>query len=544
MTNQVQFLGANGLPMPPRQPSRASMLAGRQNIPYDAADVTGGHLEDWNPYVWSPDAEINMFRDRMVSRIRDLVRNDGWASASVTRTLDNVVGPNFSPSPQPDYAVLRAISGNSKFDHKWAEEWGEAAAAHYRAWANDPGKYCDATRFQTAPQMYRLGFRHYLVDGDALARSHWIEDRIGLGRARYATAIEVADPDRLSNPQLQFDQQIMRGGVEVDARQTAVAYWMREAHQADYFSGSKSVTWERIPRETRFGRPILIHYFDRDRANQHRGVGFLTPIVNRLKMLIKYDSTELDAAIINAFFAAYIESPFDRDLVEGSLGLDNNVGAYQAERAAYHKERKTKLGDVGMTMLYPGEKLGSVSANRPSGNYDGFQSAMLRNVAAATGLATQQISQNWAEVNYSAFRAAMLEAWKTLHRRRYDFVIGFAQPIYSNFLEESVEVDDYPMPSSGEIPSYIEARGAYSRARWMGPGKGYVDPVKEKQGAILGLDAGLSSLEDECAEQGIDWREVADRRANEADYYRRRGLPPLSWSTNPASEADKPQEAQ
>jgi capsid protein len=29
----------------------------------------------------------------------------------------------------------------------------------------------------------------------------------------------------------------------------------------------------------------------------------------------------------------------------------------------------------------------------------------------------------------------------------------------------------------------------------MGPGRGYVDDVKEKQGAILGMDAGLTTLE-------------------------------------------------
>ena len=86
-------------------------------------------------------------------------------------------------------------------------------------------------------------------------------------------------------------------------------------------------------------------------------------------MLIKYDGTELDAAIINAFFAAYIESPFDHELVEGALSADDSkLSAYQTERANYHKDRRTALGDVGMSLLFPGEKIGSVSANRPSAN--------------------------------------------------------------------------------------------------------------------------------------------------------------------------------
>jgi capsid protein len=37
-------------------------------------------LANWQPALWSPDNEINIYRDRIVSRMRDLVRNDGWAS--------------------------------------------------------------------------------------------------------------------------------------------------------------------------------------------------------------------------------------------------------------------------------------------------------------------------------------------------------------------------------------------------------------------------------------------------------------------------------
>ena len=492
-------------------------------------------MVDWNPVLSSPDGEVNPYRDRMVARERDLIRNDGWASAAVTRAIDNVVGANFRPIAKPDYRALAAISGNKGFDHQWAEEWSQAFAGYYRAWADDTSKYCDSERFQTLPQQYRLAFRHLLSDGDALAMIRWMPERIRVGGARYATAVQIIDPDRLSNPQLRFDQQTMRGGVEVDDDGAAVAYHIRKAHQGDYFSAARSMTWERIPRETEWGRPVIVHCFDRERAGQHRGVGFLTPVVNRLKMLIKYDGTELDAAIINAFFAAYIESPFDHELVEGALSADDSkLSAYQTERANYHKDRRTALGDVGMSLLFPGEKIGSVSANRPSANYDGFSSAMLRHVAAGTGLVAQQISQNWSEINYSAFRAAMLEAWKTFHRRRYDFAVNFGARGRC-VLGRVYGSGRLPMPS-GPVPHFLEARSEYCRARWMGPGKGYVDPVKEKQGAILGLQSGLSTLDIEGSEQGEDWREVADQRAVEQAYYRERDLPMPVWSVEQPKE--------
>jgi len=118
----------------------------------------------------------------------------------------------------------------------------------------------------------------------------------------------------------------------------------------------------------------------------------------------------------------------------------------------------------------------------------------------------------------------MLEAWKTFSRRRIGFASGQAHPIYCAWLEESMELDDYPMPKNA--PEFIEARAAYARAKWMGPGRGLVDIVKERQGALLGIDGGMSSLEDECAEiSGTDWRDVADRRAIEMERYERLGLP-------------------
>ncbi len=84
--------------------------------------------------------------------------------------------------------------------------------------------------------------------------------------------------------------------------------------------GSGCVHWERIPRETAWGRPIVVHDFDRERAGQHRSsAGTLAPVLKRLKMLIRYDSAELDAAIINAMFGAYVESPFDPEKVEEAL---------------------------------------------------------------------------------------------------------------------------------------------------------------------------------------------------------------------------------
>lgn len=531
----VSIVGVDGKPL---RPNKAMALASGGNAPYDAADIYGSHVAAWNPYLYSPDGEIDMFRNRIVARVRDLVRNDGWASGAVTRILDNAIGGHFRPNIKPDYKALAAYTGNKAFDATWAAEFGRTAEAHYRSWAHDPGHYCDAQRCLTVTQMLRLALRHKLVDGDALAQMAWMPERVGRGRARYCTAVNLIDPDRLSNPQLRFDSLATRGGVEVDVNGAATGYWIRRAHQGDWWAAADSVHWDLIPRETAWGRPIIIHDFDHDRASQHRGgAGIFAAILQRMKMLWKYDETELDAAVVNSIFGAYVESPFDHQLMEQALGDDVDLNQYQQQRAEFHTARRTMLGDLKVPILFPGEKINAVSATRPSGNFAQFENAFLRNFAAATGLSAQQLSNNWSDVNYSSARGALLEAWKTMDRRKKDFESGFAQPILAAFLEESFEVDDYPLPAGA--PEFIECRAMYARADWMGPGRGWIDPVDEKKGAILGMDGALSTLQRECAEQGLDYEEVLEQRKREIDEFKRLGLEVPSWAAiNAGSTTD------
>lgn len=522
--------GADGQPIVYKQPP-ISAIAGsgrRDSVPWDAASNTSQRMGSWQPFLWSPDSEVNIYRDRIVSRVRDLVRNDGWAAGSITRMLDNIVGANFRPLVKPDWRALSSYSGISAFDNVWAEDFAAAAEAHWRDWAEDSNYYCDASRTMTISQMMRLAFRHKLIDGDALALMIWDKNRIGVGKARYATCVQLVDPDRLSNPQNMYDNMYVRGGVRIDHLGAPTGYYIRRAHIGDWFNAGDAVTWDLIDRETAWGRPMVVHDYDHDRANQHRGgIGVLTPVLERMKMLAQYDGTELDSAIINAIFGAYIKSPFDPEIVQNALGNKEELNAYQDARSGFHRENNIGIGGARMPILMPGEDIVTVKSERPSSGFADFQKAMLRNVASAAGMSYEQLSQDWSSTNYSSARAALLETWKTFSRRRHDFAVGFAQPIFSCFLEESFDVDDLPLPSGA--PEFAECRRAYSNCRWIGPGRGWVDPVKERQGAMLGIEAGFSTLENEAAENGTDWRDNIAQRAREIKEFEKYGLPAPSW---------------
>jgi lambda family phage portal protein len=216
---------------------------------------------------------------------------------------------------------------------------------------------------------------------------------------------------------------------------------------------------------------------------------------------------------------------------------DPEISAYQALRADFHRAKALSLGGVRLPTMAPGEDIKTVSATRPGGNFPDFEHAMLRNVAAALGLSAAQVSQDWSRTNYSSARAEMLDAWKTLARRRLDFATGFASPVYGAWLEEEFDKGRVPLPA--RAPSFGSARAAYQRCKWIGPGRGWIDPVKERQGEVLGLDAGFSTLEQACSEMnGADWREQLEQRAVEVATFKRLGLKLPEWGAAevPASQ--------
>jgi lambda family phage portal protein len=196
------------------------------------------------------------------------------------------------------------------------------------------------------------------------------------------------------------------------------------------------------------------------------------------------------------------------------------------------------LNGARIPTLAPGEEINAVASAHPHSGFIGFAQEMMGTFSAASGVSREQITQDWSKTNYSSARGALLEAWKTLSRRFVEFKIGTANPMYSSWLHEAMDNGELPLPNGA--PEFLDARTSYSRCDWLAVARGWVDPVKEKQGAILGMDAGLSTLKRECAEQGLDYEDVIQQRAAEVQLFKDHGLPPPQWFSASANDASDP----
>lgn len=467
-------------------------------------------LANWTPFRGSADADLLPDLGTLVPRSRDISRNNGVASGIQQTLRDNVVGPTgLRLVANPDYRALGK-------DKEWAQEWSQQVEALWRPWADSTD--CDvAGCLNFAGATVQL-FSGAMMNGDGLALPLWMPD----GRSRFNLKLQVLESDRLSNPNAKMDSDRLRGGVEINEYGRPLAYWIRRTHPGDvywYLGHTNDLIgdWDRIEAETSWGRKRVIHVHDRERSGQTRGKPILTPILADFKMLDHYQRTELQAAIVNAMIAAFIETPLESQQIAEMFGGDTSSQEFQ-DYLTNRRQYVAQLKGAAIIPTFPGDKLAPFTPSRPAAAYQAFVEALSRQMGAGVNLPYELLLKDFSKTNYSSARAALLEAWRFFLGRRYWLTTYWASPVYALWLEEAVN------RGLIEAPGFYDQKASYCRAKWIGAGRGWIDPVKEAQAAQLRMQTRISTLEDECAEQGKDWEEVLEQIAREQDRMKELGI--------------------
>jgi lambda family phage portal protein len=473
------------------------------------ASTVAKELINWNPSNGSADADLLPDLETLRVRSRDITRNNGIAAGIVQTTHDNVVGTGPRLTAKPDY---RALGRNQN----WAEEWSQITEARWRAYAET--RECDASWQLNFAAKCGEVFRAGMVNGEALALPLWLPWK----GSTFNTRFQVIEADRLSNPFGRPDTEKMHGGIEIDRYGRPVAYHVRKTHPGDVFGFNVGMVgeWERIPSETEWGRARVIHAHDKERTGSTRGKPILSPVLAQFKMADTYIRTEMQAAAVNAFIAAFMETNLPPDHVAEMLGADPNSDQFQAF-VNNQSQFVAPLKGAAIIPTMPGTKITPFAPGRPSEQFGPFIETVCRQIGVATGLPLELLLKDFSKTNYSSARAALLEAYRFFLGRRKWLTDFWCNPVYGLWLEEQV--------NGGFIdaPDFYENMYAYSRCSWIWPGRGWIDPVKEITAAEKRMVIGISTLERECAEQGDDWEEVQDQRAREHARLKKLGLPIL-----------------
>lgn len=510
-------------------------MAGRKSLPKVAAtpktSVTvrpskgalGGGLEGaerttretarWAPPMGPPDSVINTVKPMADARGRDMATNDGYALGAVALHRDSIVGSEFRLNAAPNWRALGA-------DEEWAEEFQMVVEARFHTLAESPACWLDVSRRLTLTEMIRLAVGSFVMSGEFLATAEWIKND---PTRPLRTAMQVVSPDRLSNPNEGADTMTLRRGVHYNTQGRPLRYSFRRAHPGDATAFAERYDWRTVPAETPWGRQQVLHVMEQRIPEQSRGIADMTSVLKHMRMTKQFQEVVLQNAVVNATYAAAIESEMPNDQLVTAMGgnqegVENAVNWYLETLAGYlQNSRNIAIDGVKIPHLFPGTKLNMQLAGNPGGVGVEFETSLLRHIAAGLGLSYEEFARDYTKTNYSSARASMATTWRYMQTRKKIVADKTADAVYRLVVEEEIANNALPLPRGKTRSWFYEplVKDALCRASWIGAARGQIDELKETEAAVLRIEKGISTLEEECARLGKDFRDVIAQRARE-----------------------------
>lgn len=484
---------------------------------HHAASYAAKDMATWSGYRISPDAALLPELDTINARVDDLARNNGIAAGAERTFIDNVVGPRVTCKPNPD----RLATGMSPEE---AADWAEVVESKWASFFDTD--WFDAGLRYNGHVSTRLQARMIAAHGEALALPLYTKRN----NSRWNTCFQLVDPARLSNPNGRADTTTLRGGIELDPVTTAAtAYHIRKSHPGDFYGLRGSFgggDWERIPAYQAFGRRRVLHIYESERVGQTRGKSVIAAVARQFKMLDHYMREQLRLAVLNSLVFGALETPLDQasivEMMGGeSGGIDDPSSAFGNYQDAINEWRVQMRGGAIIPMP-PGTSLKPFAPNQNLSGLEQFAGVMLKSIGTGLNMPYELVFRDFSKSNYSSARAALLEAWRYFLSVRQFLTDTWLAPVYDLWFEEAVQ--------RGEIPNctpddYYRNQIAWTRCKWTFAGRGWVDPLKEALAAKARIESGISTLSDECAEQGRDWREQMEQQARENMLADKLGIP-------------------
>jgi lambda family phage portal protein len=430
----------------------------------------------------SADSELRFNLEVMRNRSRELVRDNEYARRYMHLLKTNIVGE------QGFQLQLKArnsdgsldSAGNTIIENSW-KRWGRLGYPT----ADARMSWIDCQKF-VVESLAR--------DGEVFVkklRGNKYRDGFGL------QFLEADLVDEKKNETLPNGNQV-RMGIEMDKTHRPVAYHVLTAHPGDrYYYSAQSQKHVRVPADE------MMHIYMPNRTHQARGEPFMVSAMSALKHMQAFREAEVIAARISASKMGILTTPGGEEFVgddtheEYMPVIDVEPGSFHALPAGY-----------SMEMFDP---------KHPNTGFAEFESAMLRGVASGLNVSYAALSNDLSSVNYSSIRQGALDerdGYRSLHM----FMIQhFIEPVFYEWLSSAMDFGAIPIPAS-KFDKFAD------NTHFRGRGWNWVDPLKEMNAAVVGLNNGILSMQDVAAHYGRDAEETFNQISRDKELAEQFGL--------------------
>lgn len=447
-----------------------------------ASARTGRLFGDFIQSGNSADSELRFTLEVMRNRSRELIRDNEFARRYINLLKTNVVG---------DHGFHLQVKARN--DDQSLDNYGNTAIENsWKRWGNLGNPTADGRMSWFDCQ--RLAIESLARDGEVFIK------KVTGSKYKDGFALQFLEADLIDekkNETLTNGNEV-RMGIEIDKAHRPIAYYVLTAHPGDqYYRSAQSRKHVRVPADE------IIHVYMPNRTHQTRGEPFMVSAMSALKMLGAYREAEVIAARISASKMGVITTPTGDDFV--GEGLENDhTPVIDVEPGSFYQ-------------LNAGQKLDPIDFDHPNSSYPEFESAMLRGISSGLNVSYAALSNDLSSVNYSSIRQGALDERDGYRALQMFMIQHFAEPIFRAWLSSALDFGDINLPMT-KFNKFAD------NAFFRGRGWNWVDPLKEINAAVVGLNNGILSMQDVSATYGRDVEETFAQIARDKETAAQYGL--------------------
>lgn len=441
---------------------------------------TGRLFADFSSTSASADSDIQPNIRILRARARELARNDSYVSRYLNLMISNVVGKSgirISSKARDDNGTLD-MNANKQIETAF-KQWCKKGVCV----SNGRMSFLDAQKL-FVETLYR--------DGEVLIQ------HIQTNTNKFGYMIRFYEADHLDE---EYNDTASNGnkikmGVEVNDFDKPVAYYLFKDHPYD-------TLYSNVRKHIRVPADELLHIFLCNRPEQTRGVSPISTAMANIQMLGGYLEAEVVAARVSSSKMGFFTSP------------DGNSYVGDGEEGGYAPVMNATPGTF--EQLPAGMDFKSFDPNHPSSAFESFTKSVLRSISSGLNISYHSLSNDLSSVNYSSIRQGALEdraAYQISQQLMIDHMI---EPIFKKWLEMSISTGAINLPIA-KFDKFFDATNYIAR-EWS-----WIDPLKEIQASVVGLQNGITTYSDIAASQGRDAEELMEMHQKEKELMAQYGI--------------------
>ena len=383
----------------------------------------------------------------------------------------------------------------------------------------------------TKSKRFDAGCVHHYVEMAKVVLASTIANGIGVSvresypcrpdRPSHSTCWRLVHSLRVSNPGFGPNNFKYRDGFELDDRRNPVAIHVQRTHPNTKWI-VQQFTWDRVPLYDSEGWPNVTIHAQRRIADQLRPVGWLSPVIQLLRLFGRTVEAKVVADVLKASMGLIIESP-------------NPAAAAAADTNGAVLKPTTKIIPGKCYYVKTGTVVKPLNFDYQGEGFDKWQEAILTNICAALRVPYEFVMMRLTRTNMASSRVALAQAYRTFSTYQEDLIQSTIGPWMDSLIREDVLRGRIDLP----LPAAPEAWDGIVRARYMRPPRHMPDPAKEVQAAILWCKKMGKSYSSAFAEAGMDFDDQVPQLARDNKVLETHGIVLESDSGPAAAQIDE-----